>query len=190
MSFEVEQKYRTTGHDAVAVRLAGMGVEPGAPIEQEDDYLSHPARDFAATNEALRLRRTGAENAVTYKGPKRTGPTKTREEIEVPFDEGPEGFARMRKLFETLGFRTVAVIRKVRIPYHLTSQGRPVEVVLDVAEDLGTFVEVETIASGESDLPEAQRVVMDLARALGLTEIEPRSYLRMALQHRADAPGG
>ena len=186
MSFEIEQKFRTDGHSEVAARLSAMGAVASPSVEQEDTYLNHPSRDFAATNEAFRLRRVGGANAVTYKGPRHAGPTKTREEIEIPFADGAEAFERLGRMFELLGFRTVAVIRKTRTPYRVTHEGRAVEVVLDIAEGVGTFVEVETIAEGEADLPEAQRVVLSLADALGLREVEPRSYLRMALEHRAE----
>lgn len=190
MSYEIEQKYRTSGHATVAARLAELGAKPGGSVDQEDAYLDHPARDFATTNEAFRIRRTGARNVVTYKGPKHAGPTKTREEIEVRFADGVESLERMRQLFQSLGFRPVAVIRKVRTPYHLTYDGRQLEVVLDVAEALGTFVEVEAIVESAEDLPEAQRAVLELAEKLGLREVEPRSYLRMALEHRAAEADG
>src|SRR5918998_918084 len=90
MSFEVELKYRTDDHIGLAEKLAALGAAASAPVSQEDVYLSHPARDFAATNEALRLRRVGKSNRITYKGARRTGPTKTREEIEIPFAEGAD----------------------------------------------------------------------------------------------------
>src|SRR4051812_41624652 len=113
MGFEIEQKFRTNDHETVASALAALGAVPGDAVEQEDAYLGHPARNFAATNEALRLRRTGGANAITYKGPRREGPTKTREEVEVGYADGPEALAKMRRVFEALGFRTVALIRKV-----------------------------------------------------------------------------
>jgi adenylate cyclase class 2 len=184
MSYEVELKYRTTDHAALAARLVAMGASAGPEITHEDAYLNHPSRDFALTNEALRLRRIGEENRITYKGPRHDGPTKTREEIEVPFGDGPESFEPMHRLLTNLGFRPVAVIRKVRRPFHLTYQGRPAEVVLDVAEGLGEFAEVEVIATSEVDLPGAQQAVLALARELGLTEVERRSYLGMTLDRR------
>ena len=185
MSFEVEVKYRTTGHADLARRLTALGAVPGPEITQEDAYLSHPARDFARTNEALRLRRVGGSNRITYKGPRRDGPTKTREEIELPLGEGAESFERWLRLLTNLGFRPVAVIRKARQPFHLSHRGRPVEVVLDVAEGIGEFAEVEAIARDEADLPAARSAVLDLAGVLGLTDVEPRSYLRMALEQRS-----
>jgi adenylate cyclase class 2 len=124
----------------------------------------------------------GESNRVTYKGPRRDGPTKTREEIELPLGEGAENFEQWRKLFENLGFRPVAVVRKVRRSFHLTVQGRPIEVALDEAEGIGAFAEVEAIARDDSDLPAAQAAVLELAQSLGLSEVEPRSYLRMALE--------
>jgi adenylate cyclase class 2 len=169
-------------HDALRRRLADWGVGAGPTIEQEDVYLAHPGRDFAATDEALRLRRIGEENRVTYKGPKRGGPAKTREEVEVPFASGPAALADMTRVFEALGFRPVATIRKSRTSFHLERDGRPIEVALDLADGLGAFAEVETLAAGEADLPAAQAAVTGLAEALGLTELEPRSYLRMTLE--------
>jgi adenylate cyclase class 2 len=190
MSFEVEQKFRTDGHDAVAARLAELGHHAGSPVEQEDAYLSHPQRDFATTREALRIRRVGEENAITYKGPRLEGPTKTREELEIGFAPGREAHSQMCRLFEILGFRPVAVVRKVRTTYHLTWDGRDVEVVLDEVPGLGVFVEVETIAAEEADLKETQRVIGAVAAALGLKEVEPRSYLQMTLERLASGADG
>src|SRR5690242_5674441 len=53
MSFEVEIKFRTDGHAELARRLAALGGGSGPAIDQEDAYLSHPARDFARSGEAL-----------------------------------------------------------------------------------------------------------------------------------------
>ena len=182
MSFEVEIKYRGVDHDDLDRRLRALGARAGPPLEQADAYLAHPARDFARTNEAFRIRRTGDDNRLTYKGPKRTGPTKTREEIEVAFEPGPAAFEAMTRLCEALGFRPVAVVRKSRRPFSLDDRGRALEVTLDVAEGLGAFAEVEALAASEADLPDAQAAVLALAAELGLAEVEPRSYLRMHLE--------
>jgi adenylate cyclase class 2 len=188
MSFEVEVKYRTDGHAALAARIVALGGEAEAAFEQEDAYLAHPARDFRQTNEALRLRRVGDSNAITYKGPRHAGPTKTREEIEIAFAEGPAAWDQMLRLFENLGFRRVALVRKTRRPYRVVHHDQPLEVVLDRIEGLGEFAEVEAIAPSAADLPAAQAAVLDLAGALGLTEVEPRSYLGMILEQIGERP--
>jgi adenylate cyclase, class 2 len=182
MGYEVEVKYRSVDHNKLRSRLEALNAAIDSTVVQEDIYLSHPSRDFALTNEALRLRRIGAENRITYKGPRQSGPTKTREEIEVPFAEGDEALGQLSRLFANLGFEPVATIRKSRTTFHLTEQIHKIEVALDRAEGLGEFAEIETIAATESDLPAAQTAVLAVANQLGLTEVEPRSYLRMALE--------
>jgi len=184
MGYEVEVKYRDADHDRLSRALAELGAEPLGTVEQEDAYLNHPSRDFAETNEAFRIRRIGDENRITYKGPKEAGPTKTREEIEVSFDAGPERYEELVRLYDRLGFRRVAVVRKRRTAFGLRFEGHEVEVVLDRAEGLGDFAEIEAMAQDREGLPAAQRAVLGLAARLGLTEVEPRSYLRMHMEER------
>lgn len=182
MSFEVEIKYRGVDHNDLERRLLALGARPAISVTQVDIYLAHPSRDFAETNEAFRIRRDLAGNRLTYKGPKRVGPTKTREEIEIAFDPGPTAYDAMQSLCAALGFRLVANVMKARRPYHLTYQGHSLEITLDLAIGLGTFAEVEALAEVEADLPDAQAAVLALAAELGLAEVEPRSYLRMHLE--------
>jgi adenylate cyclase class 2 len=189
MSFEVEVKYRSVDHDELRRRLSEQGASPGPTEFQEDVYLRHPTRDFAVTNEALRLRRNGTENRITYKGPRRAGPTKTREEIEIPVAQGEGAFRQLSRLFENLGFQPVATIRKTRSIYFLADPPHEIEVTLDHLERLGDFAEIEIVADAESDLPAAQAAVLSLAAELGLTEVEPRSYLRMLLETQQPEPG-
>jgi len=184
MSYEVEVKYRDVDHERLVRRLGELGAKSAGRVEQEDSYLNHPSRDFASTGEAFRIRRIGPDNRITYKGPKLGGPTKTREEIEISFGEGPERFDELRRLLEVLGFRTVATIRKRREIFWMAFQGRLLEIAVDGAEGLGDFAEIEAIVAGEADLPSAQSAVLDLAEQLELANVEPRSYLRMHLEAR------
>jgi len=187
MSFEVEVKYRAADHDRLRRLLLQRGAREDAPVEQEDVYLRHPSRDFAQTNEALRFRHIGADNRITYKGPRFPGPTKTREEIEISVAPG-EGAARdLARLFANLGFQPVAAIRKRRTTFHLAYPPHDIEVSLDRVEGLGDFAEIEAIAPDETGLSSAQAAVLALAAELGLDQVEPRSYLRMALEAREDA---
>jgi adenylate cyclase class 2 len=188
MSFEVEVKFRVPDPSALIDRLRTMGVESGPDVRCVDLYFAHPSRDFALSDEALRLRCEGDVNRITYKGPKRGGPTKTRQEIEIPYSNGDASREQMETLLKNLGFAPVAVIAKTRRSFDVTIEDRSLTVVLDEADGLGTFAEVETLADGEPELAEAQRAVLGLAKSLDLTEVEPRSYLRMHLEQRS-APG-
>jgi adenylate cyclase class 2 len=182
MGFEVEVKYRSVDHDRLRRLLLARGALADPAVAQEDVYLIHPCRDFALTNEALRLRRTGEENRITYKGPRQGGPTKTREEIEIGIAAGELAGRQLLRLFENLGFRPVATIRKARTAFHLRHQHPPLEITLDRVDELGDFVEIEALAQGDAEVPAAQAAVLALAAELGLADVEPRSYLRMALE--------
>jgi adenylate cyclase, class 2 len=182
MGYEVEVKYRSVDHALLAQRLAALGAIEAGSVDQVDIYLCHPARDFAVTNEAFRLRSIGDENRITYKGPRKPGPTKTREEIEVRVADGHAAAGQLLHLFELLGFRPAATIRKRRTSFRVNRERQSLEVALDRAESLGDFAEIEALALSEPDLPAAQSAVLALAAELGLTEVEPRSYLRMVLE--------
>jgi adenylate cyclase class 2 len=183
-TFEVEMKYRVEDPTGLRQRIDGLRPRWLGAEDQADVYLVHPARDFATSNEALRVRRSGRKQCITYKGPKQGGPTKTREEIEIEFEPGEEAFTRLLQMWTALGFRPLATVRKRRTSYELTTDGRKVLVVVDEAEALGTFAEVETLARGQADVAGAQGAVQSTAARLGLdpNAYEPRSYLRMLLE--------
>ena len=182
MGFEVELKFRVADPADLARRLAGRADAADEPVDHEDTYFAHPARDFARTGEAFRLRREGDGNMVTYKGARHAGPTKTREEIEVDFAAGAEAHGDLHRLLERLGFRPMLAVRKRRTSYHLVVAGRKLTVTVDRAEGLGDFAEVEALVGDEADLAAGQAAVRDLAGQLGLGDEEPRSYLRMLLE--------
>ncbi len=182
MGFEIEVKFRVAELAELSRKLELRGGPSPHEVEHQDAYLAHPVRDFARTGEAFRIRSEGELNRITYKGAKLEGPTKTREEIEVEFAPGAEAREQLGRAFELLGFRPVAVVKKSRKEFHVDFQGRAVIIALDQAEGLGSFAEVETLAKTEADLKDAQIAVLAMAGELGLTEVEPRSYLRMHLE--------
>lgn len=182
MGFEVELKFRVADPADLARRLGERADAVDEPVDHEDTYFAHPSRDFARTGEAFRIRREGDENKVTFKGAKHAGPTKTREEIEVDFAAGPTPHADLRRLLERLGFSAVLAVRKRRTSYRVTLEGRAMTVVVDRAEGLGDFAEVEALVADDGDLAAGQAAVRELAGQLGLEAEEPRSYLRMLLE--------
>ena len=182
MGFEVELKFRVDHPDDLRQRLAERAALIEGPVDHEDIYFAHPSRDFAVTGEAFRIRGEGDSNQITYKGSKRPGPAKTREEIEVEFAAGLATRGELQTIFERLGFAAVATVRKRRTSYHLTESGRDLIVTIDHADGLGTFAEVESLVATDDDLEAGQAAVVALAQTLGLTDVEPRSYLRMVLE--------
>ena len=153
---EVELKFplpEGPGRDRVLAALEDCGAEFGTPVTQRDTYLAHPQRDFAATDEALRVRLIEdgrgpdtARGRVTYKGPRLAGGVKSREEVELPLAPGRDAAAKMVAVFERLGFEPVLEVVKTRRTLSVTSGGREIEVVRDSVEGLGEYLELETLA--------------------------------------------
>lgn len=181
MSYEVELKFPLADPTRVLAQLEDLGAERGEPVEQSDRYFNHPARDFGQTDEALRIRSAGGRHCVTYKGPKLDPRAKTRREIEIPFGTSPEDDQRVAEMLTLLGFREVRTVRKSRVPFHLKWEDRDLEVSLDEVRDLGTFLEIETIAD-EATRDAARDSILRVAERLGLTNPEMRSYLCLLLQ--------
>lgn len=180
MHFEVEQKFPIRNAAFIEQRLRELGARDGQSMAQVDQYFNHPARDFAKTDEALRLRQIGETNFVTYKGPKLDATTKTRKELELPLPDGASIAASFAELLQALGFRHVAEVRKLRRTLHLHWQGRDIEIAIDEVSSLGTFLEIELVAS-EADLDEARKCIASLAAELQLEDSERRSYLELLL---------
>lgn len=182
LMLEIEQKFHCPNPDAIRERLLAAGLASPEQTNEIDSYFNAPDRDFAVTGEAFRLRQVGDRNALTYKGPKRSDKTaKVRLEIELPVESGQAGADAATAMITALGFRSVATVRKSRMAFHTTRNGFAVTICLDRCEGVGSFAEIEILAE-ESDLPTAERTVRELAGDLGLTDDEPRSYLRMTLE--------
>ena len=91
MTYEVELKFplaNSSDVTSVRERIVALGAKPIDAVRQRDVYFAHPARDFAQTDEAFRLRCVGEQNALTYKGPLLDAVTKSRREIEVSVASG------------------------------------------------------------------------------------------------------
>ena len=174
---EVEAKYRLRDPDRFVAALSRLGFVEVRTERHRDRYFRHPCRDFAATDEALRLRidQTAGTSVLTYKGPRSDGPVKSREEIELPV---PESIAT---LVERLGFVAVSDVRKTRVEYR--AEG-PTTATVDRVDGVGAYAEIECVVPAGGDEAAATQTVLQTAAALGLDDRdrEPRSYLELVLE--------
>jgi pantoate--beta-alanine ligase len=177
---EVEVKYRCWDHAALQKQLERLGAVAGESLHEEDHYFNAPDRDFAQTDEAIRLRRIGPKNFVTYKGPKADFLSKTRREIEVPLAPGAEAADKFTQLLGQLGYRPVAIVKKNRRIFRLEQANQALEVCLDHVDQVGDFVELE-IQATEEQMEQARAVLLATAAKLGLAQSLRRSYLEMLL---------
>lgn len=154
--YEVELKVRAD-HDRVRERLAEVGATDAGGVTQVDTYYDAPHRDFASTDEALRLRRETQVEAgdepdtdgdgeivtkLTYKGPLVEAESKTRREHETVVLDDEEATA----ILTGLGFEPAATVEKHRRFFRYDGY----TVTLDRVDGLDEFVEVETEVQAEA----------------------------------------
>ncbi|RYJ13895.1 class IV adenylate cyclase [Halogeometricum borinquense] len=193
--YEVEVKL-PTDHETVRSQLTDAGAVHEASVTQIDTYYGAPHRDFAETDEALRIRRetrvsdgtnqsdgegetAEADKAtttkMTYKGPLVDSASKTRTEHEVVVSdaESAEG------ILSGLGFSPVETVEKEREFYHLDGY----TVTLDAVSDLGEFVEIEAETATEEEIDAVREGAFDVLRDLGLDPDDQirTSYLGLLL---------
>jgi len=166
-NLEIEIKARVQSLQDVEKKIIEMGGIFVREELQEDEYFSHPCKDFANTDEALRLRKNGSNIILTYKGKRIDNITKTREEYEAIVN------GEIREILIKLGFSPFANISKTRKIYILGD----IEISLDNVKELGSFVEIET----HGDYKDGKERIMDLAKKLSLGNLEKRSYLEMVV---------
>ncbi|WP_396612503.1 class IV adenylate cyclase [Haloferax sp. S1W] len=171
--YEVEVKVRAD-HEAVRERLNATGAEQVNRVTQNDIYYDAPHRDFAETDEALRLRRekryegddvVSETTRITYKGPLVDESSKTRREYETGVDDA----GTMDAICDAVGFEAAATVEKERERFALDGY----TVSLDAVSGLGEFVEVEVEV--ESDLDDARDGAFEVLRKL---ELDPDDQIR------------
>lgn len=178
---EVEMKFRVDDPAILQAKLTGWTAHPER--QEEDHYFNAPDRDFAITDEALRIRTIGDQNLLTYKGPKLDKQTKTRFEQELPLPRGPEGAQLWWDFLTRLGYRPVGVVRKSRRAFAMRRGRFNLLATIDRVEDVGTYAELELVVD-EADREDAKSVVLKCAEELGLHDPERRSYLTLWLASR------
>ena len=176
LMIEVEVKAKIKSFDEMRKRLDDINAVKVKTEHQEDRYFNSPVRDFAQTDEALRIRETKSEEKhnlfITYKGPKIDAKSKTREEVEM----GIEDADKASKIFENLGFKEVRTVVKDREYYKYENY----EISLDNVHGLDPYMEIEISLEDNSDYSKAQENIFELFEKLGITDgFERTSYLEL-----------
>ena len=169
--YEVEVKVRAD-HESVESELARADATRVDAVVQEDTYYDAPHRNFAETDEALRVRREwdrsegndpdddhATTTRLTYKGPLLEAESKSREEHETAVADGDAAAG----ILDGLGFEPAATVRKAREHYHLDGYA----VTLDSVDGLGEFVEAETETT-DDDIEAARDGALAVLDRLGL----------------------
>ena len=170
----------------VRERLREAGAERVDARRQRDTYYDAPHREFAETDEALRIRREtpvddgeeveeDADATVTYKGPLLEAASKTRAEHETGVDDGEA----LAAVLSGLGFEPAATVDKRREFWSYDG----FTVTLDAVTGLDEYVEIERAVEDESEVDAAREAAIDALDRLGLDADEQvrTSYLGLLL---------
>lgn len=165
-------------HASVRPHLDTWTRRDAEPIEQIDTYYAVPMRDFAETDEALRLRRiSGDEGRVelTYKGPKIDPGSKARIEYQTDIGDADA----IDAIFDALSFQQAATVEKHRERFDRDG----FTVTLDNVHGLGEFVEVEAVIDDDSSIEVTREATHEILRSLGLDPADSirTSYLELLL---------
>ncbi|MDY0388088.1 MAG: class IV adenylate cyclase [Methanolobus sp.] len=173
---EIEVKARAD-HQQVKELLAGMGANFIGVQHHCDTYFNAPHRDFANTDEALRIRSVNGRSVMTYKGKKLDTISKTREEFETDVEGG-----NARSILLALGFYESGVVKKTREIFKFKN----LTICLDNVQGLGEFIEVEITA--ESDIEFHRKQIFTFLEKLDIGEEDSirTSYLEMVLEQGVD----
>ncbi len=175
MTIEVELKARVRDLFAIERALLEQGAKPLGKEQHIDVYFNAPDRDFAVTDEALRLRVVDGVSLLTYKGPKLDKRSKTRVEHELEIQDG----GAMQAVLQGLGFLPRPPVKKTRQRYELDV----VEYCLDQVDGLGSFMELEILVETKDEIGAAVDLLESRLEGLGISkdQLLRKSYLELQL---------
>ena len=152
---EIEVKIRIDNVKAVKDRLLALGAEAVRPRHEEENVLyDFPDGRLRASHRALRLRTTGRQTMLTFKGsPQKSRSFKVREEFET----GVRDRSGMRKILAGLGLKPAFAYRKHRT---ILRKGKLV-LALD-----------ETVVGNFLELEGKRHEIVRLAKAMGYSRAD------------------
>ncbi len=181
---EVEVKLKVAEPKKIEAKLKKLGGRFAEQKRQSDVYFNAPDRDFAKTDEALRIRTEKGNNFLTYKGPKIDTQTKSRREIEILLGNKKRDRDNTRSLLILLGYREVATVNKRRRIFKLHN----LRISIDQVDNLGSFIEVEASAE-ETAFEKKRKQIFALLKKidLNISKSIRQSYLELLLAKRGES---
>jgi predicted adenylyl cyclase CyaB len=180
MALEIEAKIKVDSLEPFRVKLAELGAKLAGEFLETNAIFDTEDHSLQAADKGLRVRAaktaTGEQCTMTYKGPRRPGALKTRDETEVSVDD----FKKAVELLEVLSFKQVLSFEKKRQTWHYDT----CKVELDeLPGNLGLYVEIE--GGSEQAIAKVQQ-----ALGLGHRQLIKTSYVGMVMSHLQDKGHG
>lgn len=182
MSIEVELKIKIREKEELIAALKRLGFRESRRVMEKDVYYTAAHHDFAALDEALRVRTVedldaGSKRAViTYKGAKLDTVSMSRKELETEV-----GNANIcQEILEQIGFQPVQPVEKRRQYF----QDETMTACVDRVTGLGDYLELEILVEQEDERENALKQLEAMLKKLGysMEETTRVSYLGMLMR--------
>lgn len=181
---EIEIKAKIESIDSLRKKLLRQEFTPLYAIREADTYYNGVNRNFAQTDEALRVRQTelagdGERRAfVTYKGPKLDAGSKVRKELEVTVSDG----SVMGELLRSLGHEAVLEVVKAREYFQ---KGKMIA-CLDEVVGLGSYMELEIVTEEGGGYTLERDMLLETLDSLDVSReaCTRKSYLELLLEKK------
>lgn len=171
-NIEVEMKVQINNVQAKRIRekLKKNNFIEEKEMNEKDIYFTSTSRDFIKSRECLRIRSRDNFAEITYKGKTNADMVNAcqfwKKEFNVTIDDTEVVNAEC--FLQALGFIKVVEVVKKRQKFKLFQT----TVSIDVVENGGIFLEVETMICSEDERDKAMKINMDILKMLGLQLIE------------------
>src|SRR3989338_10870563 len=141
--YEVEVKAYLRDREAVIKKLQDLGCKFGGELHQVDYVFipqgaSYP--DFPLGTPALRLRKQNDIYFLTLKIPQSSYQDCIEKEVDI------QNGGKMLEILKLIGWKSIPTVEKKRIKTNY----KDMEIVLDIVDHLGEFIEVEKVVTHES----------------------------------------
>lgn len=181
MSIEVELKLKIRDKAEITASLKQLGFIEEELVVETDTYYTAAHHDFAALDEALRIRtvenlHTKEQSAViTYKGAKLDQTSMTRKELETEIGDAETG----REILVHIGFVPVPPVEKQRQYW----KNGTITACVDNVKGLGDYLELEILADKEAQREESLEKLERILNQLGycMQDTTRTSYLSMLM---------
>jgi len=172
--FEIEAKVRLAETDFKRLRKE----IPQRYAQKTEDVFSKDAYYSDIKTFSLRIREKNSKGILNIKSKKRGKGIEFNNEIELPL-KSASGF---HAFFKKIGI----ALRAKKVKKGEIFKSGKMQIELNFVDDLGYFLEIETLAESESEIPAAKKALLKVFRRLGFNsdDFEKKYYLELLYPNR------
>ena len=189
MKIEIEKKYYCKNEEKLVMLLEKKGLKKISSELEKDEYFTDIDSEYIKNRTCLRLRETDDSLTLTFKGKSMefgNAYAKVENDITLKKDE----YNNIHKILSSLEFCSYTIVNKQRLTYTKREKDYVFNVMIDVVDEIGGFVEFELLCYQESyDLNLLKKKLDSFIRQFNEIEFEEaslpyRDFMAQALYNK------